>query len=252
MVETIKNVIATLINTLMQVKALGIPKSVDEAIAFVKALVFDVIGSLDAIYILTIAICAAVVAFNGYKLFKMGLYVVAPVAFAYIARRYSGLILPHVDGFVPEYIDTLAVLMIIAGVVAVVLSRFARKFVVMLIGAAGGYIIGTRIVAGLVAAQFPTLTFLLHDISVKVFGVICAIIVGILFKLLFLHGFIIGTGIGGMAACGLLMGMAVMPTASKEILIGCIAVGALAGVFAVIHQYNEEEKANDIFYTYKI
>ena len=252
MVDIIKNLITSLLDALVQIKDLGIPGSVDECIAFVKAVFFSIIASMDAFCILTIAVCAAVVAFNGYKLFKMGLYVIAPLACACVVNHYSDKILPYVQSYVPEYIDTLAVLMIVAGIVAIVLSRFARGFVVMVIGGAAGYLIGTKFVAGLVAGYFPTLTFLLHDIAVTTFGVICALIVAILFKLLFLHGFIIGTGIGGMACCGLLLGLAVMPGAGKEILLGFIAVGALAGIFAVIHQYNDEEKANDIFYSYKI
>lgn len=252
MIETIKNVFSTLTEFLHQVKALGIPKTFDEAYAFVKAVFFDIIGSMGTIYILTFAVCAAIFAFAGFRLYKLALYAGGSVAIAYGVRYFSDKILPLVEGKVPENIDVIAILMVVAAVIAIIITRFRRKFMVSLMGALAGYIVGTKFVADLIIAQFPTLNFLKHNIFYTVVGVLCGIVLLLVFRLVFEHAFVICSGVGGMACCGLLVGLAVMPDAGKTDLLIFIAAGVVAGILAVIHQYNQEAKNNDVFYSYKL
>ncbi len=252
MIQTINNVIAALSGVVAQFQKLGLPKTVNEAVAFVKAVFFDIIGSMGTIYILALAAFVAVCAFGGFKIYKMGMYAAGAVAFAYGVRHFSGKFLPFIEGYVPASINVLAILMAVGAVVAMIITRYRRKFMVSILGAAVGYAVGVKFIADMIIGYFPTLTFLQNKIFYTIVGVLCAIVLFLVFRIVFEHLVVLLTGIGGMAVCGLLLGLAIMPGAGQTIMIFFIAGGAALGILAVIHQYNEEAKTNDIFYSYKL
>lgn len=252
MIQTINNIVAALSGVIAQFQKLSLPKTPNEALALVKTVFFDIIGSMGAIYIIALAAFVAVCAFGGFKIYKMGMYAAGAVAFAYGVRYFSGKVLPYIQGFIPASVNTVAVLMALGALVAMIITRYRRKFMVSLLGAAVGYVVGVKFVADMIIGYFPTLTFLRHKIFFTIVGVLCAIVLFLVFRLIFEHLVVLLTGIGGMAVCGLLLGLAIMPGAGKTVLIIFIAAGAALGILAVIHQYNEEAKTNDIFYSYKL
>jgi hypothetical protein len=252
MIQTINNIVATLGGVFAQFQKLSLPKTVGEAVALIKTVFFSIIGSMDAIYILALAAFVAVCAFGGFKIYKMVMYGASAVAFAFAVKYFSGKILPFIAGYVPAGINTVAVLMALAAIVAMIITRYRRKFMVSLLGAAVGYAVGVKFIADMIIGYFPTLTFLRNKIFFTIVGVLCAIVLFLVFRLVFEHLVVLLTGIGGMATCGLLLGLAIMPGAGKMVLIIFIAAGAALGILAVIHQYNEEAKTNDIFYSYKL
>lgn len=235
-----------------KVLGLGFPDTIDELIAFARGLVFDVIRPMSPIYIILFTALAAIFAFAGYKLFKIGLYGIGAVGLAYAARYLAPFVVGFYQGYLPAGLDGTILLMVVAAVIGAILARFARKFLVLCLGGGCGYLIGSGVVAGIVANYFNTLEFLKGDIAKIAFGVVCAAICGILFLLIFQHAWIILTSLGGMALAGLLLGILIMPEAGKDIWLYFIGGGAAIGIISIIHQYQVEARENDIFYSFTL
>ena len=253
MLDMATNFIHRMLSLVEEILSSGFPpKTWEEAYAFIKKVLFDIIGSLSPMYIILFATAAAIVGFAGYKLFKIGLYGVGAVGLAYGAKYLAPFVVGYYQSFLPMGIDGTVALMVVAAIIGAVLARFNRKFLVLCLGGGLGYLIGSGFVAGEVAKYFNTLEFLKGDIASIAFGVVCAAICGILFLLIFQHAWIILTSIGGMATAGLLTGMLLMPNAGKMMWLYFVAAGGVVGIIAMIHQYQTEARENDIFYTFTL
>ncbi len=253
MLDRVTNFIQRMLDLVDEVLNAGFPpRTWEEAYAFIKTVIFDIIGSLSPMYIILFATAAAIVGFAGYKLFKIGLYGIGAVGLAYGAKYLAPYVVGYYQGFLPEGFDGTVILMVVAAVIGAILARFSRKFLVLCLGGGFGYIVGSRFVAGEVSNYFNTLEFLKDEIASIAFGVVCAAICGIIFLLVFQHAWIILTSIGGLATAGLLLGMLVMPDAGKMIWLYFIAAGGVVGLIALIHQYQSEARENDIFYTFTL
>lgn len=198
--------------------------------------------------ILMAAICLlALFAFEGYKLFKLVVYAGGAFGFAYIGYNFiAPLIAPSVEGIVPDIININALVAVLCAVVAIFLTRFAYNFVIMLLGGGAGYLLGSVAVYNILLGYFNTLDFLKAGYIKHIVGGIFAAIFGILFILLFKHVFMILTSFGGLIGAALLLQMLLVPSADWKIKICFILVGIAIAVFAVVRQYKEEEKANEI------
>ena len=205
------------------------------------------------ILVIAIALCV-LIALEGYKIFKGTLYVLVPGAFGFVAFKWiAGFVLSKVGGMLPAApfgISYEALIVFVAALAGVFLVKFAYKFTIMMLGGACGFVIGYMIVARAIIKMFPTLTFLNTTPAKAVIGLIFAAIVGIFFILLFKHLFILGTGLGCMAAAGFLTAMLIMPGASMLYKLALAGFASLIGIYCIIHQYNEEQRSVDIrFYS---
>lgn len=247
----IVNFLKAMLGLLDQVKALGFPDSIEEAIAFVKSC-FKLIGAMSPIYIIVFAAVCGVIAFTGYKLFKMGLFAVSAVGMAYAARTVAPFVVGYIQPLLPEYLDATVLLMVVAAIVGAILARYCRKFLVLCLGGLCGYFAGSTLVVNILAKHFSTLTFMTNPITAIIIGALCAAICGVTFILVFQHLWIILSAVGGMASCGLLAGMLIMPAGGKEMWMYFIGAGVVVSVLAIIHQYQDEMRANDIFYSFTL
>ena len=252
MPSILRNFLETMLDFVANVRRLGFPKTLPDIWNFIKGVLLEVIPNLSIIYIIMFAAAAAVFAFAGYKLFKMGLYGVGAVAFAYFARSVAPIIEPYTQGIIPEYIDFTALVMCVFALAAVIFTRVSRKFMVLLLGGFTGYLIGTKWIYPIVIGYFNTLDFLMNDIAKTILGAICAAIIGILCMLLIHHLWIFASSLGGMAVCGLLVGIAVMPGAGLNTWMYFVLGGLAAGIVSIVYQYQQEERLNDIFYTFTL
>lgn len=250
--ETIRNFIETMLDFVASVRQLGFPDTIEEIWQFIKDVLFKVIPSMSTMYILFFAIAAGVIAFAGYKLFKMGLYGVGAVGFVYLAKILAPIVAPYVAGIIPESVDFTALLMCVFGVIAVILTRISRKFMVLCVGGFVGYLIGSSWIYPVIVGYFNTLDFLQTEIAMIILSSVCAAIIAIICMLLIHHAWIICSALGGMATCGLLAGIAIVPNGGKEIWLYFIGAGLIAGLIAVVYQYQQEKRANDIFYTFTL
>ena len=194
---------------------------------------------------LIVAICLlALVGFEGYKLFKMAMYVGSSAGFAYLGYTYlAPVVVGYIDGFIPDIIDASVVIAFVCALIAVILTRCAFNFMIMLLGGGCGYFFGAIYVWRVVKGYFSTLQFLEDPIAKYIIGGVFAAICVILFILLFKHAFIIGSSFGCLAAAGWLLQKLAAPGASQEVKFAFIVVGAVIGIFAVVRQYKEDENS---------
>jgi hypothetical protein len=66
--------------------------------------------------------------------------------------------------------------------------------------------------------------------------------------LMFKHVFMVGSSFGLLGFAGLLMQKLVAPTADDMLKFSFILFGVAVGIFAVVHQYKEEEKSLEIVF----
>lgn len=198
-------------------------------------------------------ICAFVLlAIQGYKLFKMAMYAGSAFLFGYLGYTLlAPKVAPLVSGAIPAEIGVKVdvLLAILCALLAVILTRIAYNFMIMILGGALGYYLGSTVVYGALINYFHTLDFLVKFPVVKhIVGGILAAILGILFILLFKHLFMIVTSFGGSIGAGLILQAMVMPTANLAIKIAFAVVGVALGIYAIVRQYREEEKDMEIVF----
>lgn len=244
----------------MEEKAMALLESAKNLISIetLTAPLYDLIAMIPpeviAVYnnykpvVLMAAICLLVLfAFEGYKLFRLVVYAGGAFGFAYIGYNFiAPLLIPSLEGMVPDIININALVAVLCAVVAIFLTRFAYNFVIMLLGGGAGYLLGSMVVYKILVGYFDTLDFLKAGYVKHIVGGIFAAIFGILFILLFKHVFMILTSFGCLIDAALMLQMLLVPNADWTVKICFILVGIAVAVFAVVRQYKEEEKANEI------
>lgn len=196
------------------------------------------------------AICiVSLLAFEGYKLFKMLVYIGGAFAFGYLGITYlTPLIAETVVPMLPANINFPGLVAVVCALIAVFLTRCAYTFMIMVIGGVGGYFLGSTVIYNLLVGYFNTLDFLQGDMVKHIVGGVIAALLALIFILLFKHIYMLATSFGGMIACALLLQNIVMPSADENTQICFIILGVAVGIFALVHQYKEEEKALEIVF----
>ena len=199
---------------------------------------------------LILAVCLLVlIAFEGYKFFKMALYVGGAAGLGIVGYYTVGpIVAKYAGGFIPEFVKTEAIVAILFALLAIFIVRCAYNFAVMLLGTAFGFLVGYVYVWRVIRDFFSTLAFLKNDIARYIIAGVMAAVFTLLFILLFKHVFIVCSSFGALGFAGLLVQKLVVPGAD-DMMKGCfILVGLAVAVFAVVHQYKEEEKAMEIVF----
>lgn len=228
--------------------------SFDALLAPIEDLINKIPADLIAVFethktlcLLAYVCLLALLAFEGYKLFKMGVYAAGAFVFGLIGYSYIAPPLYNSLGAqVHEMFDFHALVAILCAVVAIFLTRFAYDFMIMALGGATGYFLGSIVVYNVLIGYFTTLDFLKADIVKHIVGGIFAAILGIFFILLFKHIFMVGTSFICMMEAALSLQLIILPQADITIKICFLVAGIVLGIFAVVHQYKQEEKAQEI------
>ena len=205
------------------------------------------------IFIVLIALLV-LLSLEGYKIFKGALYIIVPGGLAFAAFKFlAGFVVSNLGDKLPALpygITYEVIIAVVAAIIGAVLVKFAYKTTIMLLGAAVGFVIGYLGVSSIFISVFHTLEFLKTRHAKAIIGFIIAAIVGIFFILLFKHMFIVLSSLGCMGAAGFLLGMLVMPSAPLLYKLAVAGLGAVIGIYSIVHQYNEEQRSQDIrFYT---
>ena len=228
--------------------------SVDSIMAPINGLVNmipgDIINIFETykIYCTLAAVCLLVLfAFEGYKLFKMLVYAGGAFTFALLGYMVIGpLVSENLGITIAENVDLNAIIAIACALIAIFLTRFAYEFMIMCLGGVSGYFLGSILIYSILVNYFNTLDFLKADYVKHIVGGIFAAVLGILFILIFKHVFMVGTSFLCLMEASLLIQSLLMPDADLNTRFCFILVGIAAGIFAVVHQYKEEEKAMEI------
>ena len=221
-------------------------KSID--ISFSLSGIWDFINNMS-FPVATVVIAGLVLfAVQGYKIFKSLVHVIAAVGFGfaghlYLAPRVSGLVESRLPASISIDIDV--VIALVCAIIGLLLAHFAYDFIVFCIGATTGYFVGYSYLAGVLERYFSNLTFLTSKVAHIVVGCVLALIVAIFFMIVFKQLYIIATSIGFMCLASLILAKTVMVGNSNSVLFGFIAIGAVIGVFMMVHQFDEEDKVNE-------
>lgn len=230
---------------LISVESLTAP--IDHLLAMIPADVVAIYNNYKTVILLAAICILALFAFEGYKLFKMLIYAGSAFGFAYVGYMYiAPLLAQHVGSYVPEIIDFNILVAVLCGVIAIFLTRFAYNFMIMVLGSAAGYFLGSMLIYEILVDYFNTLDFLKAGYVKHIIGGVFAAILGILFILLFKHVFMILTSFGGLIDAALILQTLLVPNADWNVKICFILVGIAIAIFAVVRQYKEEEKAMEI------
>ena len=200
---------------------------------------------------LIVAICLLVlIAFEGHKLFKMALHVAIPAGAAVLGYMFLAPFVVKYAGAlpIPEYIEIPALVAIVCALLGLFISRCAYNFVIMCLGGGCGFLFGYVYAWRVIRNFFSSLEFLNTPMARYIIGGVCASVLVLVFVLLFKHVFIIGSSFGCLGFAGLLLQKLVVPTAD-DMMKGCfILVGLAVAVFALVHQYREEEKSYELLF----
>ena len=199
-------------------------------------------------YLLAIA-GLLLIAFEGYKLFKMALYAGGATAFAALGYLYlAPLVADYTKGMIPEIVNTYVLVAVICGLVAVFLTKFAFNFMIMILGGGCGFLFGYMYVWRVLTAYFNTLEFLKLFPARCIIGGVFAAIAGLLFILIFKHVFMVGSGLGSAVFASILLRKVLVPGGDDNVKICFVVFGAILAIFAIIHQYKEEEKSQEFYF----
>ncbi|MBQ8302859.1 MAG: hypothetical protein IJX97_04875 [Clostridia bacterium] len=199
---------------------------------------------------LVVAICAlCVIAFEGYKLFKMFMYILGPATFAICGYMWLAPIASqYAVGVIPDFIRVDALVAVVCALLAVFLTRCAHTLMIMILGGVTGYFFGYIYAWRVIRDFFNTLQFLKDPVARYIISGVCAAVFVLLFILMFKHVFMVGSAFGCLAFAGLLLQKLVVPCADDMMKWCFIICGAVIGGFAVVHQYKEEEKSLEIVF----
>ena len=186
-------------------------------------------------------------AFEGYKLFKLGLYVLTGAGFGYATYALVGPYAEQVlSDKLPEIIDIKVVCGFVVGLIFVLITKFLYKFIVMIIGLGCGYLFGYVYVWRVLVANFPTLQFVQTPTARYIIGFIFGAFAALIFLFVFKHAVIIGTGVGCPVFAAYLASKILVPGGDASVKICFMVLGAAVAVFATVRQYREEERAVSI------
>ena len=199
--------------------------------------------------LLGLACALALLAFEGYKIFKMLLFAGGAFGFAYVGFKFIAPIIPqNVKDMIPDIVEFDPLLAVACALLAVFICKCAYALMIMILGGAVGYLVGATFVYPVLVDYFNTLEFLQMDMVKHIVGGAIAAVMVLIFLLFFKHSYIIGTSFGGTIASALVVQQATMPNADVTLKISFVLVGIALGIFAVAHQYKEEEKAMEIIF----
>lgn len=204
----------------------------------------------SAIVLLATVSILVLLAIQGYKLFKMVMYAGSAFLFGWLGYQFLAPNLAHFfEGMLPMDIKLDALIALACGLIAVLLTRCAYNFMIMMLGGVAGYFLGSTVIYGALINYFYTLEFLTKFEAVKyIVGGVFAGILGILFILMFKHLFMILTSFGCSIGAALIVQSLLMPTASDAVKIAFAVLGFTLGIYAVCRQYREEEKDMEIVF----
>ena len=225
------------------IKNVDIPTSPSEILTFINNISFP-IAVLAIGFIVLFAI-------QGYKIFKSFLFVASCIAFAFVGKTYLGPITAkYVGPYIPSNISINVdiIVALLCALIAFLITKYAYRFMIFILGGGVGYVAGHFFVAGFLARKLPSLGFLSSSLANIVVGVVLALMCALFFVIAFKHIYIIALSIGGMGAVGYILYKLIMVNPNKLVMLCFIGFCCGIGIFAARHQYIEDDKATQFYF----
>ena len=189
-------------------------------------------------------------AFEGYKLFKMLVYVIGGVGAGILGYWKLGAMIPEsIKTSIPENMDIYVLTAVVCALVAVLICKVAYTGAIGLLGVATGYLFGSKYIFEILLNSFSDLHSLINnDTFAFIVGTVFAAIFCIVFVLIFKHLFVVLSSFGCMVLASTMLQKILCPTADENLKTTFLIVGLVIGALAMIRQYKEEEKAMEIVF----
>lgn len=185
------------------------------------------------------AVALVVFAFWGFKIFRVCLPLGGAIAFGAVGNL---LIAPLVTGAIGGEalylgsfgIDIAAAIGVVCAILGAVIMGVFFKFALFLLGAGTGYVVGANVFY--MIGNGATEGFFASNVAFYIVAAVAALIVAILFVLLFKYIYIFVTSVGGLAEVGAIIALTLMVDIIPVVLYAAMAVGAIVGIFAMVYQ----------------
>ncbi|MBQ8413966.1 MAG: hypothetical protein IJX58_01805 [Clostridia bacterium] len=215
---------------------------VEKVVALVPGQVMDIYNTHKVLCILALVCILGVIAFEGYKVFRMVTYAGSAflfglIGFWYIAPALEGTLKP----MIPEMLDYHTLVGVVCALIAIVLCACAFKFAIFIVGGIAGYVLGSGYIYGMLVSFFDSLTFLQNDTVKTVVGGIFAVLGALVFALMFKFVFVATTSFGGAIGACVLLQSILIPGANDTIKIAFEVAGIILAILALIRQHKQEE-----------
>ena len=220
-----------------------------ELVNLLPAPILELYKTHTVIFMMVVACLLVLLAFEGYKIFKMLLFAGSAIGFGVVGFWYLAPIIPEsIKAYVPAIVEVDVLVAIALALLAIFLCKVAQPLMIMILGGLTGYLAGSTLVYNLLVNQFNTLEFLKIDVVKHIVGGAIAAVMVLIFLLFFKHLYIVGTSFGGVIAAALMIQSILLPAADDSMKICFIILAIALGVFALVRQYTEEEKAMELVF----
>ena len=229
--------------------------SIEYLTGLINGLVNKIPANIMAIYNENKALCLfgaicllCIIAFEGYKIVRMIVFGGGAFLCGYVGYVYLAPFIPAELGkYIPDIVDIKALCAVACALIAVMLCCFAYNLALFVIAAAGGYLIGSTYVYGLVVGYFHTLTFLQDPKAEYIVGGVVAVIFAMVIMMLFKPLLMLITSFGFMTGAAVLAQKLLVPAADDSLKLSFVVLGLAVGLFAFIRQRKEESFHISIF-----
>ena len=215
----------------------------DKAIGLVPEQIMGLYNQHKVLVLLALVCLLTLIAFEGYRFFKMLTFAGSAFAFGLVGYWYVAPYLQQsLDPMIPDILDYHVTVAVIMALIAVVLCAFAFNFMIFVLGAADGFIFGTTIAYGMLMSQFGSLAFLNNDTTKYILGGILALFGGMIFSLIYKVIAMGLTSFGGAIGALLILQSILIPAADDNVKICCVIIAVVLAIFALIYQHKAQEK----------
>ena len=222
-----------------------IPTDIEGLTAYVSAF----INGFGPVLVISIIAFLAVVATWSWRLLKLALPVVGAIIFANVGAMVAPMVVnaAQMDYVGPVSVNALVIML--CALLGAILMGVLYKLAIILVGAAGGWVVG-NVVSGFITANQPDLELFQWvdgnmPLGYIIVSAICAVILGLLAVFIFKALYILITSVGSMITAGSLVGATIINYADENALtvLGlCTFVGIIVGIICAVHQF---KTAND-------
>lgn len=221
------------------------PENPEELISMVTGMIS---GLGPAMVVMVVAILALAATWS-WRLFKLFLPLEGAIIFAYVGNMIAPFAVEALGGEYLGPFSVTAVIVMLCAVLGAVLMGTLYKLAIVLVGAAGGWMLG-NVVSGFISVSQPDLELFRFaeegmPLGYIIVSAICAVILGVLAVFIFKALYIVLTSVGSMISAGAMIGSVIVNPMDENsaILLSVFTVlGVVAGVFCTVHQF---KTAND-------
>ena len=215
----------------------------DKAVALVPAQIMDLYNQHRVLVLLALVCLLTLVAFEGYRFFKLLTFAGSAFAFGLVGFWYVAPYLqPSLDPIIPDILDYHVTVAVICSLIAVLLCAFAFNFMIFILGAVDGFFFGTTVAYAMLLNHFGSLAFLNNDTTKYILGGIVALFGAMIFSLIYKVIAMGLTAFGGAIGALLVLQSILIPGADDNVKICCVILGIVLAIFALIYQHKAQEK----------